>query len=311
MTTPDNPENAGFDSVNNPHDSFFREMMREPRVYRESMRRCLPADVRRHLDLRTVKPTTDHFVDERLRHLYADCVYRARTRKGAEALVYVLVEHKSTPEYWSTFYVWRYVFAAWDDYVRSLEGRQGKLPLIIPILVYNGARSFNADLDLRALVQGEPELVSRILFGPVHLINLSEIGDDELRREVHLGVMLLTLKHAYDAAMPFETIIVHLATIEDPHLRRRFLFAALRYIFSIRRDAEPEVLEELIAQKLGWQGAEIVTIAERWEKQGYQKGVLAVALELLKNGLEEGVIQKCTGLSHREIQALKNEHSLA
>ena len=136
---PDAPDAASSENkINNPHDSFFREMMREPKVYRPFIKKFLPADILKKLDLRTIKPVDDHFVSESLRHLYTDSLYRVRTKLKSEVVIYFLVEHFSKPDYWSAFRAWHYAFAAWDDVIRKLGGKQGKLPLIIPVLFYIG-----------------------------------------------------------------------------------------------------------------------------------------------------------------------------
>jgi len=81
--------------------------------------------------------------------------------------VYVLVEHQSTSDYWMPFRVWQYIFAAWDDVRRQAEGKQVKLPLVIPLVVFNGAKTYQHSLDLRGLINAEYDLIDRVLFKPV------------------------------------------------------------------------------------------------------------------------------------------------
>jgi len=304
-----NDEPVGENRIHNPHDSFFREMMREPKVHRAFIEKFLPADIVNRLELHTLEPTGDHFIDERLRHLYSDSLFRVKTKKGTTAMIYFLIEHFSKPDHWSAFRSWRYAFAIWDDCIRALEGRKGLLPLIIPVIVYNGPRPFKAPLDMRDLIEGDRDLIDRIFMGPNHLIDLSRIDDSDLADDRHLAVALLTLKHAFDEVMPYETLILELKGIEDPALERRFLFAMLRYIFSVREDADDQQLQELITKELGWEGDQVMTLAEKWKNEGREEGrertLLEVARNLLKRGSEENLIQDATGLSTEEIRSLK------
>ena len=300
--------------ITNPHDSFFREMMSEPKVYREFLRKYLPTGVRQHLDIRTAKPSKDHFVDERLRHLYSDCLYTVRDKAGQSIGIYVLVEHQSTPDFWGPYRIWRYVFAAWDDIQRETQAQKTLLPLIIPVLVYNGAKPYRQSLDLRELIAGPRDLVDQVLFGPVHLVALNTIEDQILKEETHLGVLFLTLKHAFDEAMPYDQILVQLGRVKSEKLLRRFLLAVIRYIFNTREDADEHLLQNLVTNKLSKVlGVEVMTLAEKLEQKGRQKGrregrqeaVRSVAFRLLKSGLDESVIAKSTGLSLKELRELK------
>jgi predicted transposase/invertase (TIGR01784 family) len=305
--------------VNNPHDSFFRDLGGEPRVYRSLIREKLPEKVLRHLDLRTLKPIKTHFVDERLRHLYSDCLYTVRLREGGAAHVYVLVEHQSTSDYWMPFRIWQYIFAAWDDVKRQADGKQVKLPLIIPLVVYSGAKAYHHSMDLRDLIDASHDLIDMVLYKPAGLHDLTLIDDEEIKADAYLGTMLLTLKHAYDEAMPYDRIFVQLSGIGDEKLRKRFLLAVLRYIFSVRDDADEHKLKDLVTKRLAEAGDVVMTLAERLEKRGEKigekrgkrEGVLTVAVNFLKSGFDEKVVAENTGLPLDEVRQLKLEHRLS
>ena len=304
--------------VHNGHDSFFQELGSDPNVYRALIRKLLPEKILRHLDLRTVKPTKSHFVDERLRHLYWDALYTVRLREGGVVHIYVLVEHQSTSDYWMPFRVWQYIIAVWDDVRRQAEGRQVKLPLVIPLVVYNGAKPYYHSLDLRDLINASSDLIDKVLFKPVRLMDLNLIEDEEVRQDAYLGTMLLTLKHAYDKAMPFDKIIVHLSGIKDKSVRKRFLLAVLRYIFSVRDDADEQELKDIVAKRFAEAGDEVMTLAERLMTKGKEEGkiegklegIVSVAVNFLKSGFDEKVVAENTGLALDEIRKLKLEHCL-
>jgi len=95
-------------------------------------------------------------------------------------------------------------------------------------VVFTGRRAFKAECDLRDLTDGERALIDRVFFGPAHLVDLNEVAGDLLHEESYLAVALLSLKHAFDTAMPYETLLIHISEIKDPRLQRRFLFAVLR-----------------------------------------------------------------------------------
>jgi len=255
-------------------------------------------------------------------------MYTAKTKDGHDIKIYVLVEHQSTPDYYGAFRAWRYVFAAWDEIIRQAGGKQVKLPLIVPILVYNGKQSYGASLDLRSLIDGPPELISQILFKDIKLVELNRIEDEALKELTHLGVAFLTLKHAYDEIMPYEEIVVQVGKVRDHRLMKRFIRTVIRYIFSIQREADPQKLKDLVESHLSSEiGGELMTVAdklrkegeergekrgeERGEKRGEKKGIVSVALNLLKSGFQEKIVSENTGLSLEEVHKLKLQHGIA
>ncbi len=288
-------------------------MICEPKVYRAIFRNRIPKKILCRLDLRTIRLTKTHFVDQRLRHLYSDCLFSVRQRDGSQARIYVLVEHQSSSDYWMSFRIWQYVFEAWADIKRQAENKQVKLPLIIPLVIYNGAKPYKHSLDLRDLIDSTPEMIDQILFQPIDLIELNAIEDKALADDLYLGTMFLSLKHAFDEAMPYDKIIVHLAKIKDKKLRLRFLLAVLRYIFSVRSDVDEQKLNHIIGKRFTEaEGAEAMTFAEKLrmegEERGEKNGILKVAINFLKSGFDESVVSENTGLPINEIRQLKLDH---
>ena len=269
------------------------------------------------IDLRTVKKMDGHFVEEALRHLYSDMLLRVRLKgEGPHVLVYVLVEHQSKPDYWGPLRVWQYILSAWSQIIRDHEHRQIKLPLIIPIIYYSGKEEWRYDLNLADLIEAPQPLVDLTLFGDVKLVDLHAIPDEELRRQIHLGVMNMALKQIFDEVFKYEEVLIQIRGIENWPMLKRFILTCFRYIFSIREDADAEQMvrdANVILSKDA--GGVIMTALEKIEKRGEVRGeklgLLKAALNMFNLGLDEDTIYKSTGLSASEIQELKLEHGLS
>ncbi|HHU9888893.1 TPA: Rpn family recombination-promoting nuclease/putative transposase, partial [Escherichia coli] len=76
-------------------------------------------------------------VEENLRQYYNDVLYSVETTKGC-GYIYVLIEHQSSPDENMAFRMLRYAIATMQ---RHLEAGHDYLPLVIPILFYQGKRS--------------------------------------------------------------------------------------------------------------------------------------------------------------------------
>ena len=277
--------------IYNPHDSYFQTMMSEPTVYRDLIKKYVPNYFLRNMDLRTIKPSKTHFVDERLRHLYSDCLYTVKLKGGGEVYIYILVEHQSASDYWMPLRLREYADAAWKDVKRHVKGKKVKLPLVIPLVIYNGEKPYRHSLDIRDMFNGTTEMIEAALFKPATLVDLNKIEDEQLKEDIHLGSMMLTLKHAFDKVMPYEKIIIQLSKIKSPRLKWRFLLAALHYIFNVRKDVDENELKDIVTERISAKaGVEVMTLAERLKKKGREEGEKKGVKKGIKKGIKDGLL---------------------
>ena len=71
----------------------------------------------------------------------------------AALYLYVLVEHKSQPEHWTTFQLLRYMLAVWSDVLRREGPEAQRLPPILPVVFHQGAREWNSPRTFEALIE--------------------------------------------------------------------------------------------------------------------------------------------------------------
>ena len=239
------------------------------------------------LDLKTVKPLDRHFVDERLKHLYADCLFEAAFA-NQPGFLYLLIEHQSTVHPRLAFRLWQYMVSIWDDFIRE-HGQAKSLPLIYPIALYNGPGPYTGTLDLRDLIAGPRALVDQVLARPFPILDLSQIDDERIKRSLHLGILLLTLKHAYDDIMPFEGILDQLSQVQNEPELYYFLRGLIRYILEVRDELDPADLQRAIQAKLSkGAGEEVMTVAELLREEGRQEGRREGHQEGRQEGRREG-----------------------
>jgi hypothetical protein len=112
------------------------------------------------LNLETLQPAKDSFVDDELRDHFTDLLYETRLQDDTLAYVYLLFEHKSYSEPWTAFQLLRYMVRIWE-YV--LEQHQVTiLPPIIPLVVYHGEERWQVDVRFRQLVTACPPLADYV-----------------------------------------------------------------------------------------------------------------------------------------------------
>ena len=80
-----------------PHDSLFKSILGQPENAASELRTILPTELAERLDLNGLERIDGSFVDQALHQHHTDVLFRTRLDHDHEALIYVLLEHQSTP----------------------------------------------------------------------------------------------------------------------------------------------------------------------------------------------------------------------
>jgi predicted transposase/invertase (TIGR01784 family) len=281
--------------IRNPHDhpsaalraSFFRATFARHDVAADFARHYLPPNIVETLDLETLQPVKDSFVDDELRDHFTDLLYETRLQADTLAYVYLLFEHKSYSEPWVAFQLLRYMVRIWE-YV--LEQRQVTiLPPIIPLVVYHGEERWRVDRRFHKLVTACPPLADYVPDFRYELYDLSTYSDEELVGAVNLQVVMFLLKHIFDK--DWHSILPRIMRLLKELARAEsglaYVEQALRYLAAAARTLQRADLEEAVQQtfpKTG--GALMQTIAQTWVEEGIERGAVQATrdniLELLE-----------------------------
>ena len=120
-----------------PHDAVFKTFLSRVETARDFIELHLPPSLTQICKLDTLRLESGSFLEDDLRPYYSDILYSLETTRGS-GYVHVLIEHQSAPDKLMAFRLMRYAIAAMQ---RHLESGHKTLPLVIPILFYQGRRS--------------------------------------------------------------------------------------------------------------------------------------------------------------------------
>jgi len=140
-----------------PHDSLFRHVFGDVERGGALLRSLLPPRVRDATRWDTLELRSGSFRDAELAALESDLLFGAELA-GREALFYVLVEHQSSPDAAMAWRIWRYVTRIWERH----GGPGATLPLVVPIVVYHGARPWTAARSIDGLIDADAELLAAL-----------------------------------------------------------------------------------------------------------------------------------------------------
>ncbi|EFI2803196.1 Rpn family recombination-promoting nuclease/putative transposase [Escherichia coli] len=296
-------------STSTPHDALFKSFLTHPGTARDFMEIHLPKDLRELCDLDSLKLESASFVDEKLRALHSDILWSVETREG-DGYIYVVIEHQSREDIHMAFRLMRYSMAVMQRHIEHDKRRP--LPLVIPMLFYHGSRS-PYPWSLCWLDEfADPTTARKLYTAAFPLVDVTVVPDDEIVQHRRVALLELIQKHIRqrDLMGLIDQLVILLVTecANDSQIT-----ALLNYILLTGDEARFKKFISELTRRMPQHRERIMTIAERiyndgWllaMEKGKEEGEQRLLRLLLQNGADPEWIQKITGLSTEQMQALE------
>ena len=126
-----------------PHDAFFKTVFSDPKSAGIELAHILGPNLAGLVRLDQLTLESASFVDPSLRHRQSDLLFKTTLTNQKPLLVYILVEHQSTSDRWMPFRLLCYMVNIWQN-ARKQEPEQKSLPLILPVVFYQGKQPWRA-----------------------------------------------------------------------------------------------------------------------------------------------------------------------
>ncbi len=182
------------------------------------------------------------FIDQELRAHLTDRLYRMKTVTGRAALLYVLIEHKSSPEPRIGWQLLRYQVEIWKQWERENPDWQ-LLPAIVPLVFYHGEETWRIPEEFPALVDAEEEWRPWLLDFRFMVVDLGKIEDRLLSRHPRLRAWLLAAKYATRDGQQLdvkEFLAETLLQVPEE------MFTIMRYVVETYRSYDEQAIREII-----------------------------------------------------------------
>ena len=296
-----------------PHDAVFKTFLSRVETARDFIELHLPSSLTQICKLDTLRLESGSFLEDDLRPYYSDILYSLETTRGA-GYVHVLIEHQSAPDKLMAFRLMRYAVAAMQ---RHLESGHKTLPLVIPILFYQGRRS-PYPWSMRWLDNfADPETARQLYSGAFPLVDITVIPDDDIMQHRSMAALTLVQKHIRqrDMAQLLDKL-THLLLLEQ--MSGQQITVLVNYMAQAGDAEDTRTLLYGLAQRVPQHGGLLMTLAETWLAEGMEKGVqqgikegkhqalLQVAEAMRKRGIDDAAILEMTGLAEDELQRLRH-----
>jgi hypothetical protein len=181
------------------HDALFRFVFGEPEQMAELLRAALPASLHAEIDWSGLRAVDGTFVDHELRGQQADLLFLAPCA-GEATLLYVVCEHKSAQDRFTSWQLARYVVRVVERWRRDHPGAD-ELPPVIPLVVHHGSRRWREPRSPHQLVRlrGFGAAARRFVAAhqmrlPFHLFDLATLREAQVEALRLSAVADLTLR---------------------------------------------------------------------------------------------------------------------
>lgn len=267
-----------------PHDLFFKKVMNNPLAVEEFIQAHIPSAIAKKIDPGSLTLVDGSFICGDLQERRSDIIYKA-TFQGAPGYIYCLIEHQSRPDRLMPVRILEYVLQLMR---RELEekGTDAPLPLVYPCVIYHGKKPYCYTTDIFEMFQ-DSDLAREIFLKPFHLVDLTSIPDEDLKKRPLLGIMEMLLKyaHARDTLAFIRSIADLLQKVESMN-QLDIIEAGAYYLFATTKDGTSryEIVRELKNHLNPSTQDHVMTIAEAFIEEGRQEGLL----KGLQKGRQEG-----------------------
>ena len=301
-----------------PHDRFFKKSLQNPQAAKQLLTRYLPKESIDLINLDTLEPQSVSFIDDALQATACDVAFRVQTRDGRAAYVYLLIEHQRNPHKLLPFRMLKYIIQLMDAH--TVQNKTSVLPLVIPLVIYNGDRAYPYSMDIFDLFQLEDrQMAKSTIMAPYPMIDLNTFDARAIKDDSWVSIMLNALKYGPSKAQPkdiiaiLEMAILTLAAKQDiSYIEAVFLYLCDSKDSEFRQELMNEFhtkLQPILGEDF------MITIADSFRQEGRQEGMqqgmqqgmhlakLEDARKMLSEQLDEALIARITDLSLEDIRA--------
>ena len=323
------------------HDRGYKYLFSNPLLVKELLESFVGMDWVGRIDFSKAESLNTSFVSDEFKHRESDIIYKLKLY-DTEIYLYLLIEFQSTVDRFMALRMLRYTLELYDYLIKNKSIKE--LPVVFPIMLYNGEAKWTAPESLSKLINLPEELKSLKKYVPefryfsiienrysdrqlkklgnlVSAIFLLENQDKERLFEVFEAVKSLLEGSEISAVRTFlvwlKKYLQVNATIEDAEKGIKRIKSPVeaktmlaKTIEEVRKDLVNEGIQLGIKQGMqkGIQQGMQKGIQQGMQK-GIQKGMLTgkkeTALAMKKKGIDIKVISEVTGLPIEEIKKLK------
>lgn len=294
------------------HDNSYKLLFSDPSMVRDLLTGFIDPHLIAKLDLYTLERVNGSYVSDDLRDREDDIIWRLRCADNW-LYVYLLLEFQSTVDPWMAVRIMAYEALLYQDLIRQKALSNGRLPAILPIVLYNGERRWTAAQDIAELI--DPLPVGLEPYRPslrYLLLDEGALLDEARPLTRNLVATLFQLEH-HQQPEQWVALLRNLATwlkAPEHHSLRRAFTVWVRRVLLNNRPPDLNSHQVSAIQDLDEVNTMMSERIKRWPDQWLQEGREEIRQQTARNlieqtTLDDDAIARVTGLDQDAIKALR------
>ena len=273
------------------HDSSYKYLFSNPELVRDLVMGFIPDAWLQSLDYSTLEKIPSSYVSDDFKQREDDVVWRVKVGEDWVYL-YLLIEFQSSVDKYMALRMMVYIGLLYQDLIKRGEVlADGRLPPILPIVLYNGNQKWTAATNIADLIPEAPGMMSQ--FKPALqylLIDENNYTDTELASLNNLVAAVFRLEHANSPSDVSDLVKLLIDWLADrPDLRTMFahwlratLMRKPEYGIVMPQVDDLQEIRVMLADKLEvWAKAYIEEGKQEGKQEGRQEGEMLVLQRLL------------------------------
>ncbi len=289
------------------HDRAFRGAMSDMRVAHDFLEHYLPLAVKKKVDLSTLQICQESYIDEELKELVTDMLYSVEWKNkpyAEKTYIYLLCEHLSNPQPLTSWRMVKYTCQIVEQKLK--ESKSNQLPLVIPLVIYNGSKPFPFSTSLYDLFNEEKKsLAQAYMFNHFQLIDFSQVPDEEIRTHHWSTLMELLMKHARSRNLMnyLESLASDIYMLSRQNAEQ-YILVMLKYVIESTKIQDKERFTKFLHKSLPKSLEErAMTLAQLWHKEGFEQGIEKGIEKGIEQGLIQGQLQERSAIAKKLLQS--------
>lgn len=233
-----------------PHDALFRALLDDVDRAAMILKEYLPPAIAGRITDAPPVPVEGSFIDQALSGSQSDRLFEVELVGGGSALIYALLEHKSTPDPRTAIQLLTYRARIWDRVGGPNQYRE--LPPIFPIVFYHGARQWTVPVSITDSITGDRSIVETQRDMGYALFDLGKRDDAHLSDDSAVAATLLAFKYLNKGDAPWATLVKICGSLPDDTLLER---QVIQYILWNQRWITVDIVARIARQskpQAGW-----------------------------------------------------------
>jgi predicted transposase/invertase (TIGR01784 family) len=275
------------------HDNGYKLLFSHAEMVEDLLRGFVKGSWVKQLDFSTLEKVGGGYVSDDLRHRESDVVWRVRWRKKRWLYIYILLEFQSTVDPFMAVRVMTYVGLLYQDLIRrKLLTPGGKLPPVLPLVLYNGHTAWSAAQDVADLVEAVPggleQYRPQLRYCLLDEGRIAETGLESLRNLAAALFRLEKSRSPEDVQQVLAALGEWLKEPQHAELQRAFTVWLVQVLLPARMPGAviPAIVD--LQEVKSMLAERVIEWTREWKQEGYQEG--------RQEGRQEGIERSLTAL---------------